>query len=361
LVTSIRFTELLYSVLIFSFPFLFPVLFGGISTFSNKVNIGIVIFILGVNSSTLIFQRKHYTLFYESIYKEIVLNATNQNCKRTVLLLDASGTNKDIIEHYLAKWKVNLPFRWMDSFQTLGEFRKYVKAISMNHESLYFGAIFDARPTLIPIIQEFFPKLEKRRDYISGSTFVFSKGKPTLSLRSIMHLDKNVAHWKPLSAYKPYIQTGHFKMDSTIEYSIGYENILLDLLPKQYDIIDVSLRVKFSTKMCHASIVTSISASDQPLDWSSTNFSEYVDSTNSSQEWLTIHHSICPNELARSTKNAKLSIFVWNADKETFSFDDIRISIRKENPIKFGLYFPVMESLKAMQTVIRFRIDQFII
>ncbi len=330
-----------YSVLIFSFPYLFPVLFGGIKSFSNKVNIGIVILILGINSSVLIFQRKHYTLFYESIYKEIVLQARNQNSKNSVLLLDASATDKDIMEHYITKWQINLPIHWIDSFHNLGVFRKYVKEMSLNHESLYFGAMFSSRPSLIPIIHEFFPELIKRRDYISGSTFVFSKGKPTLRVLSAIHFDKNVTHWSPLSVYKSYIQSGHFAMDSTIEYSLGYENLISNLLPKQYDIIDVSLRLKLTSKMCHASVVTSISSLDQQLDWSSTNFSEYADSTITSTEWITIHHSICPNELSRNTKDAKLSVFIWNADKETFSFDDIRISIRKENPIKFGLYFPV--------------------
>ena len=330
-----------YSVLIFSFPFLFPVLFGGINSFSNKVNIGIVILILGINSSVLIFQRKHYTLFYESIYKEIVIQAIKRDADKTVLLFDASGTNKDIIKHYVSKWNVKLPFRWMDSFHTLGEFRKYVKTMSKNHESLYLGAIYDSRPTLIPIIQEFFPNLEKREDYVSGSTFVFTKGKAHVRALSAMHFDRDVAHWSSLAAYKPYIQSGHFYMDSTLEYSLGYTGLLSELIPKGYDILDVSLRIKVPTAINQASIVTTIDSQIGSLDWRSTNFSEYVDSTHEKSAWIELKHSIYLTESVLNTPDAKLGIYIWNAAKERFWVDDIQISLRKDNPVKYGLYYPV--------------------
>lgn len=330
-----------YSILIFSFPFLLPVLFGGISSFSNKVNIGIVILILGVNSLVLIFHRKHYTLFYESIYKEIVLNATNQNSKSKILIFDASGTDKDIIEHYISKWKVKLPFRWMDSFQTLGDFRTYIQSIAKENGKVFFGAMYDSRPTLIPIIQEFFPNLEKREDYVSGSTFLFTKGKAHVRALSAMYFDRDVVHWSSLAAYKPYIQTGNFYMDSTLEYSLGYTGLLSELIPKGYDILDVSLRIKVPTATSQASIVTTVDSPSGSLDWRSTNFSEYVDSTHVKSVWIEVKHSIYLTESVLNTPDAKLGIYIWNAAKERFCVNDIQISIRKDNPIKYGLYYPV--------------------
>lgn len=330
-----------YSVLIFSFPFLFPVLFGGLNSFSNKINFVLVILILVVNSWVLIFQRQHYTLFYESIYKEIVSQAKKQNFTKTVILLDAVGTNKDIIEHYRSTMKLTYPIRWLDSFKNLGEFRSFIKEMSRHHAEVYFGAMYDSRPTFISIIQEFYPTLEKRNNYISGSTFVFSKKRKNIKRISLMNFTHDVIHWNPLKNYSNYLLGTSLQMDSTIEYSIGYTDLVSNTLPEPYEVLDVSLRIQIPTNRCNACIVSSIDLPTTNLHWSSTNFSEYLDTMQTNLGWITIKHSICVDQNVIAEKEAKISIYVWNMKKEFFRIRDFQLSIRKDNPIKYGLYFPL--------------------
>ncbi len=330
-----------YSVLIFSFPFLFPVLFGGIQNFSNKFTFALVVLILGISSYVLIYQRKHYTLFYESIYKEIAIQAKNQNTRKTIVLFDAISTNKDMVSHYLKKWNVNIPYRWLDSFKNLGEFRSYIKEMSTHHDEVYFGAMYDSRPTFISIIQEFYPTLEKRNNYISGSTFVFSKKRKNIKRISWMNFTHDVIHWNPLKNYSNYLMGTSMQMDSTIQYSIGYADLVSNTLPEPYEVLDVSLRIKIPTNRCNACIVSSIDLPTTNLHWSSTNFSEYLDTMQTNPGWITIKHSICVDQNVFAEKEAKISIYVWNMKKEFFRIRDFQLSIRKDNPVKYGLYIPL--------------------
>ncbi len=330
-----------YSVLIFSFPFLFPVLFGGIQRFSNRINLVLVVLILCINSTLLIFHRKHYTLFYHSIYKAFVLDEKNVAHDKPIVLFDAHHTNKDMVAHYLKKWKVTYDYRWVNSFKNSSELSAYLKEMSKTYPVLYLGSIGESLPNLIPIIQEYYPTLVKRKDYISGSTFVFSKGKSTTHILTSMQFNKDEANWQQLNKYANYLQSGHFFMDSTLEYSLSYSGFLNELVPEKYDIMDVSLRIKVPSNSCSASIVTTIDTPNGPLDWRSTNFSDFVDSTHVKSEWIVIKHSTYLTDEVRNTSNAKLSVYVWNANKEAFLVDDIQITLRKENPVRYGLYYPV--------------------
>ena len=314
-----------YSVLIFSFPFVFPMLFGGMKLFSSKLNVILVLFILSVNCYALIVQRKHYALFYPSIYKSIVVGGEKAQQKNAVVLFAAQGTDKDMVQHYLKIWKVKYRYYWLDSFKTAQELQAFLKVQSRAHKALFVGAMFDTRPNLIPIIQEFFPTTTMCNNYISGRTFLFSTQKSKTNTMS------------KLVFARDQIQ----RLDSTKEFSLGYVARLSQLSHTNYQIIDVSVRIKSPTNLCNASIVTSIDSPHHNLVWNSTNAADFIDTNQQNKTWISIKHSVYVTEALRATKDAKLSIYVWNQKKEQFLIDKIRVSVRKDNPVAFGLYYPI--------------------
>jgi hypothetical protein len=66
-----------YSVLIFSFPLIYFLLFGFIKEQNTKVNLILVSVILLTNIFSLVYGRKHYDVFYKSVYKQILTDYEN--------------------------------------------------------------------------------------------------------------------------------------------------------------------------------------------------------------------------------------------------------------------------------------------
>ena len=86
-----------YSTLIFVFPFLLMFLFSFIKEMRAKFKIVITIIILGCTSCTLIFQRKHYSVFYKEPNEQMVLNTLNA-------IHRIGDTNKCTIELFLSSF-----------------------------------------------------------------------------------------------------------------------------------------------------------------------------------------------------------------------------------------------------------------
>jgi cell division protein ZapA (FtsZ GTPase activity inhibitor) len=139
-----------YSVLIFSFPFLFFILFGHIKKQKPLINLSIVVIILTTNIFLLINERKHYTLFYNSPYIKILEDheKSHQNNKNVVSLIHSY---RKLTQYYWDKIPIKTPFFSIDSIGNEKELVALVKEQSEKADFLYLGCTSHNHPNTVSI------------------------------------------------------------------------------------------------------------------------------------------------------------------------------------------------------------------
>lgn len=338
LYSVLRSPVLQYSVLIFSFPFLLPLFLGGIKQQRTNVNLLIVVVIISVNVCVLVFQRQHYTVFYQSIYKNIIKDYNQFNSKGTISIIDTEFLHRTIENHYVKKWGVDSNFVWMDTFVDFKSFQHFLKQSATKYNQLYLGAVFDSHPLIVPLIQEYYPKIIVEHNFVSGSTYLFTKGNSSKNLASIMDFKRNRKGWTKLETLSKYVHNELCEMDSTIEYSPSFEISLNQLINDDDNYIDISVKVKPFSNTIKSTLVSTLDTPTKNIDWRGTDFSTFIDSTSIDTEWVTIYHSIKLSDINIKENNIKLKILVWNPHKDHFYMDDFKIKIRKGNPKIYGFF-----------------------
>ncbi len=339
LYSVLRSPVLQYSVLIFSFPFLLPLFFGGIKQQGKNVNLFIITVIIGVNISVLVFQRQHYTVFYQSIYKNILKDYNQFKSNATISIIDAEYSHRDIENHYMKKWNIDSDFIWMDAFVDFMSFQQFLKQSSVKYDTLYLGAVFDSHPLIVPLIQEYYPKIVFEHNFVSGTTYLFTKGNSSHDITSVMDFKSNRKGWTKLETLsKKNVRNELCEMDSTIEYSPSFEIPLYQLINDDDNYIDISVRIKPFSNKIKATLVSTLDTPTKNIDWRGTDFSTFIDSSVVDTDWVTIYHSIKLSDINIRENDIKLKVLVWNPHKDHFYMDDFKVKIRKGNPKIYGFF-----------------------
>ncbi len=335
---SVRINPVLqFSVLIFSFPFLFYILFGHFKELNVKTNFLIIAVILTVNILTLTIERKHYTHFYHPAFEEIIkdLKAEQLKSPQSIYLIDS---HKKISNYYIKKHKVDSSFRWVDSFQTLGEFNAYLLKNEKSHSSLFLGTGSSINPVIVAMIKEVYPVIKKQTNYSGGASYWFSKGiAKKNNLTNISSVDfetLDFSNWTNITDLNIKILNNENKayvFDSTTEWGPNYSIDLLPIIKSQNDYIDISVKVINDNSLDDALLVSSITTMDSTIYWTAMEFSQFK-SIEDSSEWLTIHQTLKLSDIYFNYKQPKFNFFIWNKKHSNFIIDDLRIDLRKGNP-----------------------------
>ncbi len=164
-----------FSVLIFSFPFLFFVLFGWIRE-ATPVRKGVFVALIAVISVTsLILERNHYNLFYRSPYREMLTEARaavdSLGAKNCQVILD---TKPKINQYYLDKLNLHdLSFIPAGSIGNRGKLASFLHASKKPY--LIYGCISAVPWENYAIMNREYPWLLKHITWAGGDFYVFSR------------------------------------------------------------------------------------------------------------------------------------------------------------------------------------------
>ena len=335
-----------YSVLIFSFPFLYFVLFGFIKEQSAKKNFIIVLAILSLNTVTLVYGRQYYKLFYNSPYEHILLDHQDalNNHSNTISVIDS---HKEISQYYLVKDKLDRNFVWFDTFSNEGELITFLKKQAKISDYLYFGCLQFNKAVTIPIIQDYFPNMVWQRNYAGGTTYLFSKEEQANNENefvSILDFETDASKpWRLIdqdriidsisaSGNKSYQFAGDSTKGSPV-FKIPIEQIITN----KNDFIDVSVKALVQDSISKILLVAELKSGEKRIHWGATPFDKFT-ANYTSDGWITVHHSIKLSDIPLNYTNIQLKISVWNFGKRTFLVDDFTIRLRKGNPVLYGLF-----------------------
>ncbi|NVO02882.1 MAG: glycosyltransferase family 39 protein [Bacteroidetes bacterium] len=334
-----------YSMLIFSFPFLFFVMFGHIKNQSIKINLLIVFIILSTNIYSVIVVRKHYYLFYKSPFEQIFVDYKNaiSSYKDIVSIIDS---DKDISDYYIKKTSYDRNFIWFDSFKTEKELTSFLEKQSKTKKYLYLGCLYSNLPNTIPIIQEYFPTIELQKNYVNGTTFIFSTSKQKeTNIIDIQDFESdNKKNWGEFDKNKftdsiSFSEKHSFLIDENVEWSPSYARILNEMVLNENNFIDISVKVLSSEKLNDVSLVASLETKDSTLYWINSPFNRFFGTDSLvEKKWVTIFLSLKLSDLYFPNPKTQLKTYIWNKSKQRFYIDDFKIKLRKGNPVIYGLY-----------------------
>ena len=333
-----------YSMLIFSTPYLFILLFSFNKKISNRHILAMVIIIMVTNIITLIYNREHYNIFYRQPYQETISTALTVDNANDVFLID--GCLPYYNEYYFNKYKKSVPyFTFKDNEISLSGFDSLVSSIT---ESTVVAAAITGEQR--QIIQSHFPFQTGYKHGFTYEVYSFSKKMPpngdniNREIIAQTNFENHIGNWKDVSDLVEYDSVNN---ESYCVLPISHEwgpSVSFDLhkiAPVGLGILDIELEIMMPDTVAKCSVVSSITNDDEVLSWDALNFEVYNLEKN---KWKKIYYSV-DIQLAlkglKNTENLKLKINVWNITKNKLKIKYIDIYKNPGNPIRYSLYYEI--------------------
>ncbi|MEI8205183.1 MAG: hypothetical protein WCH34_19370, partial [Bacteroidota bacterium] len=330
---SVKVSALLqFSLLIFGFPFLLFALFAHIR-FSRQWMIATgILLILTVNTLTLCCNRRHYSIFYQVPYEQILLETEKDFQLYGDSLTRVIDSDTNISKYYQQTNHLKATFVRSNSFSSLAEFNHFLA----NQRSPYlsFGCLASSDPVLIPLIMNYYPHLLRQVNVFLGTYYVFSKTEHPHDIQPfIISKSLNFAEL-PLSNPQP---GQAFLMDSNTQFSRGFELPLAEVMQHKNNFIDITLEFYAPHALHDVAIVSQLSSHDTLIDWRSSklNLLAQPPSSDSLQKAFL---SLKLSDIYLKYPDIMLKAYVWNPAKESVLLKKLQLNTRQGNPIVYALY-----------------------
>ena len=333
-----------YSVLIFSFPVLFFIIFGYFSTLKAHAKIILVSLIALVVIPSLVAERQHYALFYRSPYQEIITESKHAadslgpyNC--TVIL----DTKKEINDWYLKKLDYrNLQFTDFKTIRGRREFMALLDHAKSNY--LAFGCIAASGPINYPLILSTYPYLAQHKTYAGGDFYLFTKIKPVKArdeyfYSAVNTFEQNFTEWGYVNNRQctdSLALDGEKSYDARAgqEFSPTYFVPLRPLLRDENDVVDVSVDMRLPMVFPAAWLVVSVTSKEKIIYWDSTPVNDFISPGQTGR----VFHSLRLSDIDLRHHGLTLRAFIWNPAKLPYIMDNFTLKVRRGNKVVYGLY-----------------------
>ena len=333
-----------FSVLIFSFPFLLFALFSFFPEVNKFFKIALIVFILLINTFTLVAERKQYQIFYHQSYRECALQIKDiytETHKSIPVLVNGYG---DFFMGYYEKTfntKFNCIHFNIDTVNIL-KFSTLIK--QQTSDELIFASLVNTPPYYIDIIKETYPYLIKKALGYGYEMFYFSKKHFEDILPNEINkyklINMKVKTGKFDSSYifnKLNFDDLHYCFNNNIEYDADFSYNIFDIISNKYNNLHISL--DFYQKDTIANPLLVICTEDKAgktINWQGVPFNTLLTSADSHQK---LYYAVRLVDFNLKNKNTILKVFIWNKNKETFDISDVRIWTEEGNRYIYSLYY----------------------
>ncbi len=335
-----------YSVLIFSFPFLFFVLFGHIKNQKKWINGVLVIVIMASGLFTLIEKRKHYDIFYNNAHKHIVTDNPKAGKEKTKTLAIIHADD-EINTYYKNKLGFDFHCVRYNQFNDEGAFISFLKNKKSKYKQVYFGGLSSSSAIIVPIIQDHFPKLIWHNTYHGGDTYLFSQEtSDDINVIAEMTFDtKNKYGWKGIRQKGMTVSMNDssnsvYRMLPNMEWGPGYTLLLDTVLTNPNNFLDARIQFHSKTKLNDMLFVLNVKAGDKSVFWKARSFERFI-SCSDSLQWYKAYQSAKLSDIRIKDGGLHVRFSIWNKGKNEVWLDNFVISHRTGNPRIYGLIEPL--------------------
>lgn len=326
-----------FSILIFSHFFLYLFLFGHIKSLSVLKNGMIVGALLIVNSSTLIINRQHFSINFNSIYEHVTLDLMDARKQNSSIpgMIDCSPS----ILAFYDKQKIT-PTEYVKyrNFESTTSRLAYIDSVSSESDYFYFGGTSYVDPTFIALIQTKFPHIVWQHNYFTGTTYLFSKKKKSNNDFIVNYSEGN---WSDGKSKLPQTKEGYYILDS-LEFGPVFNRKLRDLIQSPNDNIDIKVRLQQLDFNSDLKIVALLELSDTIIQYGASSSNEQEINSSCHQLVHTFHLNNVKD--FENFNDADVKIYLWNSEKKRIEFNEIEITHREGNPIIYGLFEPIQKN-----------------
>ncbi len=330
-----------YSMLIFSTPYLFILLFSYHKKLPHLQNVFLVLLLLLANILTLVYGRNYYDIFYKQPYEETFKLALLANDNQDVFLID------DCIpyyhEYYFNKYDKRVPyFTKRNANIDLAGFETVVANIE--ESTVVVEALTGEQ---LQIIQSYFPYQVGYENGFTYEIYTFSKNKPIDGIvieRNLIaqnDFQNEIGNWRDFHHLVEYDSLNNIhqcRMSSSDEWGPFISFSLNDIATGGLGIIDVELEMMMPDTIKKALIVASITEEKETLFWKATNFESYNPKPG---EWKKIFLSVDFQTALNRRKDLSdlvLNIHVWNTAKTELIIKNINIYKKTGNSVRYSLF-----------------------
>ena len=331
------------SLLIFTTPYLFMLLFSFTGRMGWKKLSIAVILILVVNSLTLIFVRDYYSNFYKQPFRTMAEEANK---------LEKKYPNEVLIINDYTPYYTEYFFK-DDEVKQIPYFTTRNKNISIAE----FDSLLSEVPQDIVVTSglddQYFQLIKKNFPYWIGYDFGFTFEQYTLS--KIKPEGIKLLHNQPVASTNFLNSTGKWKysdkniLSDSVEKLSAYlfnENvewgpkctILLDsLADTPYLIMDIEIDLKSLDAQCEAILVAEIKNGKEQLAWRGFDFSKFKFKKGKKVKFfasLDVQKAL-NNEM--QVEGCEVYVYLWNPKHNSFWVYDFNISSRPGNPFRYSL------------------------
>ncbi len=315
------------SVLIFSFPFFLYILFGGISIANKKIFSLLIIGILLINSLLLIFVRDHYSVFYKSVYKELIVDQNRFAQQYGLNIYSTLNAEKAKSDYYIKANDLDTStFIWQQSIPSISAFRDTVQSISKTKDAFFYGALSASDARILPVVLDFFPNIHWQGNYAGGTSFLLHK--------------KGDSTTKPVLLATKELPWNESLMNGTKEWGASIELDYNNINAQQNDFIDIRAHIISEHLPKELLLVCSIKKGDSSLFWQSSDCADfYPHSDTAKLKSYTAHLCLKLSDMPIETFNdAGIKFFIWNKGRNSLAIEALEISRIKGNPNLYGIF-----------------------
>jgi hypothetical protein len=338
-----------FSVLLFVFPFLILFIFSFYKDLNPVLKTIAVMLFMSVAIYTLIYERQHYTIMYNSAYKEILVEADRfQNENRHGKIATTIYLPDKIRNYYLEKLNIeDSNFYYPDSLTDYVQFRNFVK----QQHTDYFVLGYSLTPGIEQklIVEEEYPYLIERKGWFKGDFYVYAKNKPAdinyISPDSILFSTVNTFDtlkkgWDEVELFYQLTNGSSYDGDQILrfnhefEYSPEFVANLSDITNNRTNELLISVDTYVPLSLVNPGLICDFIIDDKIVAWRSSNVIDYV---NEPKMRLKVHLGFRLADINIDLNRASLLVYFWNRDFEVLYIDEFKIEVREGNPKIYSL------------------------
>ena len=330
-----------YSMLIFSTPYLFILLFSYHKKLKIKQISFLVTLLLIVNILSLVYSRDHYNIFYKQPYEETFKEALLKNNGEDVFLIDDCIPYYN--EYYFNKFGKRVPYFTKRNADI--DIAKFEDIVSNIKEEIVIAEAASGEE--LQIIQSYFPYQVGYEQGFTYEIYTFSKNKPKsedIIVREVIaqtDFESGFGNWKDVSnmiTVDTASGNSYCNMSSSNEWGPSISFDLNEISQDGLGIVDVELQVMTHDTSVKGMVVASIIDGSETIYWKAINFGLYKPEIGI---WKKVFLSLNIQGALKSRKDMDglvLKVNIWNPKENSFLINYIHIYLKPGNLVRYGLY-----------------------
>ncbi len=308
----------------------------------------IVVIVCSINVYVLVYERKHYDIFYHSPYEQnaLLLDSVHRawGKNHVISFMEADVDTKKNERYYANKYKLDTSFISLDTTIDKVSFADLLE--DHPREYLSYASIAQANPVHIPMILSDYPYLVKQYKFYGWAFYIFSseKGKyvsPYIFKSANNFEQTSMKRWisvdpKRLNDSIHCSGLHSFKMDSLQEYSPTFSCKLKDMITNRNYLLTASAEVYPLGPMDDVFIVFVIERQGKTICWSGSTIKDFI-MYGVKKKWVKAYHALQLSDFDIDYPDVDVKIYIWNKGRKKFYLDDFEVKTMKGNPIIYGL------------------------